>query len=49
MTQYLLEGMALSRMIGGLKVPEQMIMDWLKAELQRSYQDVRTVKRPRSK
>jgi AcrR family transcriptional regulator len=47
MTQYLLEGMALSRMIGGLKVPEQMIMDWLKAELQRSYQDVRTVKRPR--
>lgn len=47
MTQYLLEGMALSRLIGGMKVPEKMIMDWLKAELSRSYQDVRTVKRPR--
>ncbi len=47
MTRYLLEGMAVSRMVNGMKVPENMLMDWLKADLRRSYQDVRTVKRPR--
>lgn len=46
LTQYLLEGMAIARMTNGPKVPEQMILDWLKSELRRSYQDVlTTVKR----
>lgn len=47
MTQYLLEGMAMARATKGPKVPEQMMLDWLKRELRRSYQDVlTTVKRP---
>lgn len=45
MTQYLLEGMAASAMISGQKVPEKMLLDWLKQELRRSYRDVRAVKR----
>ncbi len=45
LTQYLLEGMAIARMTKGPKVPERMILDWLKSELRRSYQDVVTVKR----
>ncbi len=45
MTQYLLEGMAASSMISGQKVPEKMLLDWLKQELRRSYSDVRAVKR----
>lgn len=47
MTRYLLEGMAVSGMVDGMQVPEKMLMDWLKEELHRSYQDVRTVKRRR--
>jgi AcrR family transcriptional regulator len=46
MTQYLLEGMAIARATKGPKVPESMMLDWLKRELRRSYQDVlTTVKR----
>lgn len=45
MTQYLLEGMAVASMISGQKVPERMVLDWLKQELRRSYSDVRSVKR----
>jgi AcrR family transcriptional regulator len=46
MTQYLLEGMAMARATKGTKVPEKMMLDWLKRELRRSYQDVlTTVKR----
>ena len=45
MTQYLLEGMAASAMIGGQKVPEKLLLDWLKRELRRSYSDVSAVKR----
>jgi len=48
MTQYLLEGMAMARATRGPKVPEKMMLDWLKRELRRSYQDVlTTVKRAR--
>jgi AcrR family transcriptional regulator len=47
LTQYLLEGMASARLGGGPRVPDQMMLDWLKRELRRSYQDVlTTVKRP---
>ena len=47
LTQYLLEGIAMARMIDGSKVPEKMMISWLKRELRRSYQDVlSTVKRP---
>jgi len=47
LTQYLLEGMAAARLGGGPKVPDRMMLDWLKRELRRSYQDVlTTVKRP---
>lgn len=43
----LLESMAAARMIDGPRVPEQLMLDWLKRELRRSYQDVlNTVKRP---
>jgi AcrR family transcriptional regulator len=46
LTQYLLEGMAMARATRAPKVPEAMLLDWLKAELRRSYQDVlTTVKR----
>ena len=31
--------------ISGQKVPEKMVLDWLKQELRRSYSDVRAVKR----
>lgn len=48
MTRYLLEGMAIARATRGPGVPETMILDWLKQELRRSYQDVLpTVKRTR--
>lgn len=49
MTQYLFEGMAISSMIDGARVPEDMLLDWLKRELRRSYRDVRSVKRRSSK
>ena len=46
LTQYLLEGMAAAMIEGGPPVPEQLMLDWLKRELRRSYQDVlTTVKR----
>lgn len=46
MTQFLLEGMAMSRLLeDGNKVPEEMLLDWLKKELRRSYKDVRSVSR----
>lgn len=46
LTQYLLEGMAAARLGGGPKVPDKMMLAWLKRELRRSYQDVlTTVKR----
>jgi AcrR family transcriptional regulator len=45
LTKYLLEGMATSTMVDGQKVPEKMMLDWLKRELRRSYRDVTTVKR----
>jgi AcrR family transcriptional regulator len=45
MTQYLFEGMAISGLIDGARVPEEMLLDWLKQELRRSYKDVRSVKR----
>lgn len=48
LTKYLLEGMATSAMVEGQKVPDRMMLDWLKRELRRSYQDVlTTVKRRR--
>ncbi len=47
LTQYLLEGIAMARALDGSKVPEKMMISWLKRELRRSYQDVlSTVKRP---
>ncbi len=47
MTKYLLEGMAVEQSTKGAKVPEAMMLDWLKRELRRSYQDVlTTVRRP---
>ena len=47
LTQYLLEGMAMARMTSTSKVPDKMMISWLKRELRRSYQDVlSTVKRP---
>lgn len=42
LTKYLLEGMATSAMVDGQRVPERMMLDWLKRELRRSYQDVLT-------
>ncbi len=46
MTQYLLEGMAITRLFEDeTPVPEQMVLDWLKEELRRSYRDVRSVSR----
>jgi hypothetical protein len=39
--------MAASYMISGQKVPEKMLLDWLKQELRRSYSDVSGVKRSR--
>jgi AcrR family transcriptional regulator len=40
LTQFLLEGMAASKMIDGPEVPEKKMLSWLKRELRRSYQDV---------
>ena len=49
MTRYLLEGMALAKQTEGVEISEQEMLDWLKREFVRSYQDVlNTVKRPRS-
>lgn len=45
MTMYLLEGMATARMTKGPRVPEEMMLDWLKRELRRSYQDVLPAKK----
>ncbi len=46
LTLFLLEGMAIAK-ISGSTVPEEMMIDWLKRELRRSFQDVlNTVKRP---
>lgn len=48
LTQYLLEGMANATISGGPRAPEKLMLDWLKRELRRSYQDVlTTVKRAR--
>ena len=47
LTQYMLEGMAMSRMLWGPKPPVGKMLAWLKRELRRSYQDVLgTVERP---
>ena len=47
LTTYLLEGMAAAKLIQGIPIPEKKVLDWLKRELVRSYQDVlTTVKRP---
>lgn len=47
LSRFLLEGMAAAKMIEGPEVPDQQMLDWLKRELRRSYQDVlNTVKRP---
>ncbi|MEM8769192.1 MAG: TetR/AcrR family transcriptional regulator [Pseudomonadota bacterium] len=49
LTTYLLEGMAAAKLVQGSRVPEKKMLDWLKRELVRSYQDVlTTVKRPDS-
>ncbi len=46
LARFLLEGMAVAKMIEGLGVPEEQMLGWLKRELRRSYQDVlSTVKR----
>ena len=40
LTLYLLEGMAMARIVDGPKVPVSMMLGWLKRELLRSFQDV---------
>jgi AcrR family transcriptional regulator len=45
MTMYLLEGMAMAKATKGPRVPEEMMLDWLKRELRRSYQDVLPAKK----
>ncbi len=40
LTQYMLEGMAMSRLLWGPKPPVGKMLAWLKRELHRSYQDV---------
>ena len=40
LTLYLLEGMAMARIVDGPKVPVAMMLGWLKRELLRSFQDV---------
>ena len=40
LTLYLLEGMAMARIVDGPGVPVSMMLGWLKRELRRSYQDV---------
>ncbi len=47
LTQFMLEGMAMSRALWGPKPPVGKMLAWLKRELRRSYQDVLgTVERP---
>ena len=47
LTKFLLEGMAASRTANSETVPEKMMLQWLKRELRRSFQDVLgSVKRP---
>lgn len=47
LTVLMLEGMAVARFSGQSRMPEKMLIDWLKQELRRSFQDVLgTVKRP---
>ena len=36
---------AASGVLDGTRVPEKLLMDWLKEELRRSYRDVSTIKR----
>ena len=46
LARFLLEGMAVAKMIEGSGVPEEQMLGWLKRELRRRYQDVlSTVKR----
>lgn len=45
MTRYLLDGMAIAGMTDDARVPDKLLLDWLKEELRRSYRDVRSVKR----
>ena len=40
LTLYLLEGMAMARIVDGPKVPAKKMLAWLKRELRRSFQDV---------
>lgn len=40
LTMYLLEGMAMARIVDGPKVPAEKMLGWLKRELRRSFQDV---------
>ena len=40
LTRYLLEGMALACVVDGPEVPIRKMLDWLKRELRRSFQDV---------
>jgi AcrR family transcriptional regulator len=40
LTKYLMEGMAFARACGMEKVPETAMLNWLKEELKRSFQDV---------
>ena len=40
LTLYLLEGMAMARLLDGPRVPVSMMLAWLKRELRRSFQDV---------
>ena len=40
LTKYMLEGMAMARFAEGDKVPEEMMLSWLKQELRRSFADV---------
>ncbi len=40
LTRYLLEGMALACIVDGPEVPVRKMLDWLKRELRRSFQDV---------
>jgi AcrR family transcriptional regulator len=47
LTKYMLEGMAVARFASDETVPEKMMLNWLKRELKRSFQDVlNSVKRP---
>ena len=40
LTYYLLEGMAVARATDPRPIPETLLLDWLKAELRESFQDV---------